>query len=119
MTIPGRGDLSPRRRSSYGRRRRHWPRVLMALVVLAALGAGGYYGWHRWRNNDSATVSAGEPCPTPTIESSLPPVPPPVQPVRVLNGSLKPGLAKKVARQMHQRFGIPIGRVGNAPRFVK
>jgi hypothetical protein len=118
MTIPGRGDLSPRRRHGYGGRRR-WPRVLLTLVVLAALGAGGIYGWHRWRNDDTATVTAGPPCSTPTAEASSPPVPPPVQPVRVLNGSLKSGRAARVAHQMHRRFGVQIGRVGNAAKFVR
>jgi hypothetical protein len=118
MSIPCRGDLSPRRRYGYGRRRRRWPRVLLALVVLAAIGAGGYYGWHRWRDNGTTTAALA-PCPASTVESSLPPPPPPTAPVRILNGSLKPGLAAQVGRQLHRRFEIPIGRVGNAARFVR
>jgi hypothetical protein len=116
MTIPGRGDLSPRRHYGYGRRRRRWPRVLLVLVILAGLGAGGYYGWHRWRDDGNATVALS-PCatatPTPTASA-----PPPIT-AKVLNGSLKPGLAARVAKQLHQRFGVVVARVGNAARFTR
>ena len=116
MTIPGRGDLSPRRHhGGYGRRRRRWPRVLLVLVILGALGAGGYYGWHRWRDSGTDTVALG-PCPTPTPTSSA--APPPVT-ARVLNGSLKAGLAARVAKELHQRFGVTVAKVGNAARFTR
>jgi len=115
MTIPGRGDLSPRRHYGYGHRRRRWPRVLLVLVILGALGAGGYYGWHRWRENDTATVALA-PCPTAT---PTPSARPPAITARVLNGSLKAGLAAKVAKQLHQRFGLTVARVGNAAKFTR
>jgi hypothetical protein len=116
MTIPGRGDLSPRRHhGGYGRRRRRWPRVLLVLVVLGALGAGGYYGWHRWRDNSTDTVALA-PCPTST---PTPSAPPPSITARVLNGSLKAGLAAKVAKQLHERFGVSVAKVGNAARFTR
>src|SRR3954453_22600085 len=104
MTIPGRGDLAPRRRSSYGRRQRRWPRVLLTLIVIAAVAAGGYFGWQALSDNDKATVAAGAPCPRPTST----PTPPraPVVTARILNGSLKAGLAKKVAKTLHQRFAV-------------
>ena len=119
MTIPGRGDLSPRRRSSYGRRRRRWPRVLAVLVVLAAVGAGGYYGWHRLRTDNGTSTAALQPCPTASPLPSLtaPQVAGP--PIRVLNGNLRAGLAARVARQLHQRFHIEVLRVGNAARFIR
>jgi hypothetical protein len=115
MTIPGRGDLSPRRHYGYGRRRRRWPRVLLVLVILGALGAGGYYGWHRWRDNSTATVALA-PCPTP---KPTPSYRPPAVTARVLNGSLKAGLAAKVAKQLHQRFGLRVVKVGNAAQFTR
>src|SRR4051794_12516948 len=104
MTIPGRGDLAPRRRSSYGRRQRRWPRVLLTLVVIAALAAGGYFGWRALSDDDKATVATGSPCPTQT-STPTPTRQPPVT-AKVLNGSLKAGLAKKVAKTLHQRFGV-------------
>lgn len=117
MTIPGRGDLAPRRRhGGYGHRQRRWPRVLLVLLILAALGAGGYYGWHHWRNKDTATAALA-PCPTPTAAPSS--SPPPRVAARILNGSLKAGLAKKVAKGLQQRFGVVVGKVGNAARFTR
>jgi hypothetical protein len=117
MTIPGRGDLAPRRRSSYGRRQRRWPRVLLTLIVIAALAAGGYFGWQELSDNDKATVATGAPCPTQT-STPTPTRQPPVT-TKVLNGSLKAGLAKKVAKTLHQRFGVTVAKVGNAPRFTR
>lgn len=117
MTIPGRGDLSPRRRSGYGRHRRRWPRVLLVLVVIAALGAGGYYGWQHWASNDKATVAADSSCTSPTAAPA--PSRPPAVTAKVLNGNLKTGLAKKVARTLHRRFGVVVAKVGNAPRFTR
>lgn len=115
MTIPGRGDLSPRRHYGYGRRRRRWPRVLLVLVVLGALGAGGYYGWHHWRDKGTATVALA-PCPTASPSPSSAPV---RVATRVLNGSLKAGLAARVAKQLRQRFGLTVAKVGNAARFTR
>lgn len=120
MTIPGRGDLSPRRRSSYGRRQRRWPRFLLTLLVIAALGFGGYAGWQRWHDNDAATVASGTACPTPTptgTHSASPPLPHVT--AKVLNGSLKPHLAKRVAKRLRQRFGVTVAKVGNARRFTR
>jgi hypothetical protein len=115
MSIPGRGDLSPRRRYGYGRRRRRWPRVLLVLIIVGALGAAGYYGWHRWRDSGTATVALA-PCPTAT---PTPSASPPAITARVLNGSLKAGLANMVAKQLHQRFGLTVVKVGNAARFTR
>ena len=120
MTIPGRGDLAPRRRSSYGRRQRRWPRVLLTVLVIAALGFGGYAGWQRWHDNDPATVASGSPCPTPTpttTHSTSAPLPHVT--AKVLNGSLKPRLAKRVAKTLRQRFGVAVAKVGNARRFTR
>jgi hypothetical protein len=116
MTIPGRGDLSPRRRSGYGRHRRRWPRVLLVLTVIAALGAGGYFGWRRWHNDDSSAPTAFSPCTTPTAVAS--PTPPPAVVARVLNGSLKSGLGARIGHTLHDRFGVAVTKVGNAPRFL-
>lgn len=116
MTILGRGDLSPRRKYGYGRRRR-WPRVVLTLIVVAALGVGGYYGWRELRGNDTATVAAGASCRTRTAVPVA--SPPPRVTAKVLNGSLKTGLAKSVARTLHRRFGVVVAKVGNAPRFTR
>jgi hypothetical protein len=118
MTIPGRGDLAPRRRSSFGRRQRRWPRVLLTLLVVAALGFGGYAGWQRWHDNDTDSVASGSPCPTPTASASA--IPPSAHvTAKVLNGSLKAGLAKRVAKTLRQRFGVVVAKVGNARRFTR
>lgn len=118
MTIPGRGDLAPRRRSSYGRRQRRWPRVLLTLLVIGALGFGGYAGWQRWHDDDAATVASGAPCPTPTASHPAA-APPPHVTAKILNGSLKTHLAKRVAKSLHRRFGVVVAKVGNARRFTR
>ena len=117
MTIPGRGDLAPRRRSSYGRHQRRWPRVVVTLIVIAGLAAGGYFGWQELRDNDKATVAAGSPCPTPTAAPKV--SPPPRVTAKILNGSLKSGLAKKVAKTLRRRFDVTVVKVGNAARFTR
>lgn len=120
MTILGRGDLSPPRRYRPGARRR-WPRVLLTLIVVGALAAGGWYGWQRWHDDEpggrpAAVLSpCANPSPLPTGLST--PVTGP--PVNVLNGSLRPGLAASVAKALHRTFHVRIGRVGNAPRFMR
>jgi hypothetical protein len=117
MTIPGRGDLAPRRRSSYGRHERRWPRVLLTLVVIAALAAGGYFGWQKLSDNDNSTVGSGSPCPSATSPPAS--TRPPAVTAKVLNGSLKSGLAKKVAKTLHRRFDVTVVKVGNAARFTR
>jgi hypothetical protein len=39
--------------------------------------------------------------------------------VRVLNGTLRTGLAADVAHGLHKRLHVPIGRVGNTGHLVK
>jgi hypothetical protein len=124
VTIIGRGDLSPPRRHRPGGRRggRRWLRAFVVLLLLAALGAGGWFGWRHFRNNDTATVGTGPtPCVTPTGGTSQHAVSTaPAKPVRVLNGTLRPGLAASVAKALH-RSGprVRVARIGNAVSFMR
>lgn len=112
MTILGRGDLSPRRRRS------RWPRALLVLVVLAALGVGGWFGWQAWGGGGTTTLRpAATPCPTASASPSAPPAV--TAPVRVLNGSLRPGLAATAARLLHRSFHVTVARIGNAVSFLR
>jgi hypothetical protein len=117
MTILGRGDLSPPRRHRPGRRR--WPRALLVLVLLAALAAAGYYIWRHYRGSTTATVrTTPTPCVTP------PPTQPPTvaagPPIHVLNGSLRPGLAAQIGRQLRRPpFNLRVAGVGNASAFMR
>ena len=117
MTIPGRGDLAPRRRSSYSRRRR-WPRLLLlTLLVIAALGLGGYAGWQRWHDNDPAAVASDvPPCPSQAAAPAAKPAahPPPHVAAKVWGSSKKPRRVRRVARTLHQRFGVVVVKVGKA-----
>lgn len=119
MTVLGRGDLSPPRRHRPGGRRGHpGLRAFLVLVLLASLVAGGWWGWRHLRPPDSVrTRSAPASCVTPSALGT----PARVAGVRmrVLNGSLRSGLAARVARQLHGRFGVVVTRVGNAPRFLR
>lgn len=107
MTILGRGDLAPPRRS----RRRRWPRALLVLVVLGALGYGAWYAYDRWIQDDDATVDVATPCVTP----SHPPAPAAAKDVTlwVLNGTKKVGLAHDVAKALRAR-GFRVTKVANA-----
>jgi len=105
MTILGRGDLAPRRRQ----RRRKAPYVV-ALLVLALAGAGGWYGWRAWRGDKQAAQPPQVVCTTPTPSAS--PAAIKTVKVTVLNGTTIAGLAHTVAGQLTLR-GFAIVKVGN------
>lgn len=102
MTIPGRGDLSPRRKHRDWRQRFA---VAAVAVVVAAVGFGGYELF--------SGGSAGSPTVLPRCPASTPP-PPIAQQAKltVRNATLKTGLAADVAHQLRQRQ-FRIGKVGN------
>jgi hypothetical protein len=107
VTILGRGDLAPPRRS----RHRRWPRALLALVVLGALGAGAWYGYDRWIDDEGGKDSVATPCVTP----SHPPAPAAAKDVTlwVLNGTKRVGLAHDAAKDLRAR-GFRVTKVANA-----
>jgi hypothetical protein len=119
VTILGRGDLSPPRRGRFGyRRRRRWPRLVLALLLVAAVAAGGDEGWRHFRHHGRASLRTLPLCPTTTPTPSVPAgIAGP--PMLVLNGSLRPGLAAQVARGLQRRFHASIRRVGNAAAFQR
>ena len=109
MTILGRGDLAPLRRG----RRRKTPYVVAVLVVAAAV-AGGWFGWRAWHGNGGkpAKAQAVVSCQTPTPSPS--PAAPKTVKVAVLNGTPKVGLAHTIAGQLTLR-GFSVVKVGNGP----
>jgi len=115
MTILGRGDLAPRRRS-----RRRTPYVVAVLLVALA-GAGGWYGWQAWQDSGSPSAKPQVVCVTPTPSAS--PAPVKAVKVAVLNSTKTVGLAHTVAGALTIR-GFAIVKVGNgapvsgAPRIT-
>lgn len=93
--------------------------MLAVLIVLAALGAAGWFAWQRWNDGTDTVRTQPPPCvtATPTPTPTGPAVAGPA--VRVLNGSLRPGLAARAARELHRRFGLRIARVGNSAQFIR
>jgi hypothetical protein len=102
VTIPGRGDLSPRRKH------RDWRRRFAVAIVLALAAGGGYAGYRHFSGHSTRTVALLAPCP------SVTPTPPAAQQARITirNATLKTGLAAEVAHELRQRH-FRIGKVGN------
>lgn len=109
MTIPGRGDLVPRRR------KRRTGRNVIALVVVLALAAAGYEGYQHFKGGSTSTVTTLPPCPKPT---AVGPAAPRTVHVAVLNGTLTSGLAAQVAKALRHR-GFHVASVGNTRKLVK
>jgi hypothetical protein len=86
------------------------------LLLLVALGVGGWFGWHVLRTDDTATVRTS---PTPCRSSAAPPTPAAVGSVRlrVLNGTKRNGLAHDLGKQLSRR-GFHVVGVGNTPKPV-
>jgi LytR cell envelope-related transcriptional attenuator len=113
VTVPGRGDLAPRRRA---RRRGRWGLRLLLLLVVASVAVGGWYGWQALRGDDKAGSRAAlRPC----IEPTHPPAPAVARDVhiRVLNGTHRAGLARDVAIRLRAR-GFRVSGVGNNSRVL-
>ena len=104
MTILGRGDLSPRRRHrSYGR-------VVLVLLLVAALGAGGYMAWRQLRGKGSSKATLSPICTTPTASPS--PASATSVKVRILNATPQVGLAHRLGDLFTAR-GFTVVGVGN------
>lgn len=111
VTILGGGDLAPRR----NRRRTRGPVLAtLAVLVLLAVAGGGYY-----LLSTSRAAPPVRPCPTPTVAVRLPPrLPDPGSVhVRVLNGTVRRGLARETASLLRAR-GFVVNGVGNTPGLV-
>ena len=104
MTIPGRGDLSPRRK------RRNWRLRLSVLGGVLVIGGGGYGVYHLVDGGSSDRTATLAPCPVTT------PSPPEALSARieVRNATLETGLAAKVAHDLRVRE-FKIGKIGNTP----
>jgi hypothetical protein len=104
VTIPGRGDLSPRRKHRNWRQR---SAVVAVVLVVAGVAIGGY---ELFGSSSSSAPKVLPRCPSTT------PSPPAAQQARLVvrNATLKTGLAAGVAHQLRQR-GFRIGKVGNTP----
>jgi hypothetical protein len=102
VTIPGRGDLSPRRKHRDWRQR---SAVIAVVLVVAAVGYGGY---RLFGGGSSSAPTVQALCPSTT------PQPPTAQQARLVvrNATLQTGLAAEVAHELKQR-NFRIGKVGN------
>jgi hypothetical protein len=109
VTIPGRGDLSPRRH--------HAPigRWLATAVVVLLLGAGGYFAFLGLSGNSSPSKPVASPtrCPKPT--ATAPAAASKVHLV-VRNATLRTGLAAQVSRQLKKR-GFHVSTIGNTAKM--
>ena len=102
------------------RRQRRWPRVLLALLVIAAVAAGGYAIW-RWLGDDSSTTVAPQPtevCRTPSLTSPKSLRAPDQVSIQIANGTDRAGLAVDTADQLAAE-GFDVTDIGNTDRPVK
>jgi hypothetical protein len=110
VEIPGRGDLSPRRRH-------HRPGRWLAAVVVLALVAGASYAGYRHFNNDNPTSVALSTPPRCTGHSVTPTAPrPPAGSIVINNGTLTTGLAHGVSKALKHR-GFHVASVGNTNKL--
>lgn len=86
----------------------------LAVLVLLAVAGGGYY-----LLSTSRAAPPVRPCPTPTVAVRPPPrLPDPASVhVRVLNGTVRRGLARETASLLRVR-GFLVNGVGNTPGLV-
>ena len=110
VTVPGRGDLSPRHR------RHHWGRWLGVVVIIAVLAAGGYAAARALHSNGggSSPTAGHRPCP---VGSWSPPAEAGAVHLVVLNATSRNGLAATVAGALRRR-GFHVASVGNAPALM-
>jgi hypothetical protein len=84
------------------------------LLLVAALGVGGWFGWQALRGDENDVNGAtGRPC----VQPTHPPAPPAAAAVhvRVLNATNRAGLAREVALRLRAR-GFRLAGVGNSPQ---
>jgi hypothetical protein len=108
VTIPGRGDLVPRRRN---RRIGRFLTVVVVVALLAGAGYAGYVGLIQGSSNGSTALTTQR-CPAPVKPK---PVAPHAMRVRIFNASLQTGLAAQIGSALRHR-GFHIAAIGNALR---
>ena len=102
----------PARRRRRGRIRR----LAAVLGVLVVLGAAAYAGWRLFGGSGSTPTASTKHCHTPT--AAVAPDRPAAVKVRVLNTTLRTGLAAQVRRELKAR-GFRVVGIGNAsPRVT-
>ncbi len=107
FTPAGVGGRGPARRG----RRRSWPVLLLAAVLVIGLTGAGWWLWQR--DTDDAVATADRtPCPKPTAPPAA--VPPGKVTVNVYNATDRRGLAARVATQLRKR-GFKVVKVDNDP----
>jgi hypothetical protein len=86
----------------------------VVLLVLVVLGAAGYAGWRWWDSRGGTATVATRPC----VEQPKLVVPPPMKQFDVRNGTLRAGLAHRVASALRRQH-LPVRKIGNTPRQIR
>jgi hypothetical protein len=107
FTPPGVGGRGQVRRG----KRRSWPALLVAVLLVLALAGAGWWLWQRDTDEPVATAERSA-CPTPSTPPAV--VPPGKVKVNVYNATERRGLAARVATQLRKR-GFQVAKVDNDP----
>jgi hypothetical protein len=110
VTIPGRGDLAPRRRKA------PIGRFIVTALVIGLLAGGAYAAYLGLTVTTTNGTSSNRPlgrCPKPSTHAAFAPAK--QVKVRIYNASLRTGLAASVRKTLRQR-GFHVVMIGNAPR---
>jgi len=113
--------LTPLGAGGQSRRPRRWLRMIVAVLVLVAVGAAAFGAWRWWQQRDDQAPSTAAPsttCRTPSPKTPQQLPRPSQVTVAVANGTDRPGLALDTADSLASR-GFVVADIGNSTKPIR